>query len=38
LLRSFESHKKSVTDSIVLFERQMNEQIISMKALLESKI
>jgi hypothetical protein len=38
LLRSFETHKKSLNDSIVLFERQMNEQIISMKALLESKI
>jgi hypothetical protein len=38
LLRSFETHKKSLNDSIVLFERQMNEQIISMKTLLESKI
>jgi len=38
LLRSFESHKKTVTDSIVMLERQMNEQIISMKAFLESKI
>ena len=38
LLRSFESHKKTLNDSILLFERQMNEQIISMKALLESKI
>ena len=38
LLRSFETHKKSLNDSIGLFERQMNEQIISMKALLESKI
>jgi len=38
LLRSFETHKKSLNDSIVLFERQMNQQIISMKALLESKI
>ena len=38
LLRSFETHKKSLNDSIGLFERQMNEQIITMKALLESKI
>jgi hypothetical protein len=38
LLRSFEAHKKTVTDSICLLERQMNEQIISMKAFLESKI
>jgi len=38
LLRSFEAHKKTVTDSIGLLERQMNEQIITMKALLESKI
>jgi len=38
LLRSFEAHKKTVTDSISLLERQMNEQIITMKALLESKI
>jgi hypothetical protein len=38
LLRSFEAHKKTVTDSIALLERQMNEQIITMKAFLESKI
>jgi len=38
LLRSFEAHRKTVTDSIGLFERQLNEQIISMKVLLESKI
>jgi hypothetical protein len=37
LLRSFEAHKKTVTDSIGVLERQMNEQIIGMKALLESK-
>lgn len=38
LLRSFEAHKKTVSDSISLLERHMNEQIISMKVLLESKI
>ena len=38
LLRTFESHKKTVTESISSLERQMNEQIITMKALLESKI
>jgi hypothetical protein len=38
LLRTFESHKKTVTESLSSLERQMNEQIISMKALLESKI
>jgi len=38
LLRTFESHKKTVTESLSSLERQMNEQIITMKALLESKI
>jgi len=38
LLRSFDLHKKTVNDSISLLERNMNEQIIGMKALLESKI
>ena len=38
LLGSFESHKKVLTDSIAMLERQMNEHIIGMKVLLESKI
>ena len=38
LLRTFESNKKTVTESLSSLERQMNEQIITMKALLESKI
>jgi hypothetical protein len=38
LLRAFEGHKKAVSDSIGVLERHMNEQIIGMKVLLESKM
>jgi len=38
LLRTFDSHKRTMIDSISVFERQLNEQVITMKSLLESKI